>query len=76
MKTILVTGANGFVGTHILKSLMKLNEITLIATCPDRTKLIPEFEGEVREGDFRDNTYLDSALDEVMLFTMRWPEYR
>ena len=43
MKTILVTGANGFVGTHTLKNLMKLDGIKLIAACRDKSKLIPEF---------------------------------
>jgi len=82
MKTILVTGANGFVGTHILKNLIKQSEITLIAACRDRAKLIPEFEGEVREGDFRDDHYLDSVLDEVdvvchaMAWTALWGHKR
>ncbi len=65
MKTILVTGANGFVGTHTLKTLMKLDGIKLIAACRDRSKLIPEFKGEIREGDFRDEEYLDAMLGEV-----------
>ena len=74
MKTILVTGANGFVGTHTLKSLMKLDGITLIAACRDKSKLIPEFKGEVREGDFRDEHYLDTMLDgvDVVCNAMAW----
>jgi nucleoside-diphosphate-sugar epimerase len=74
MKTILVTGANGFVGTHTLKSLMKLEGINLIAACRDRSKLITEFKGEVREGDFRDENYLDTMLDgvDVVCNAMAW----
>lgn len=74
MKTILVTGANGFVGTHTLKSLMKLEGIKLIAACRDKTKLIPSFKGEVREGDFRDENYLNSLLDgvDVVCNAMAW----
>jgi len=74
MKTILVTGANGFVGTHTLKTLMKLEGIHLIAACRDRSKLISEFKGEVREGDFRDNDYLDTMLDgvDVVCNAMAW----
>jgi nucleoside-diphosphate-sugar epimerase len=78
MKTILVTGANGFVGTHTLKSLMKLEGIKLITACRDKSKLIPEFKGEVREGDFRDESYLDTMLDEIdvvcnaMAWTSLW----
>lgn len=74
MKTILVTGANGFVGTHTLKSLMKQEGINLIAACRDRSRLITEFKGEVREGDFRDETYLDAMLEgvDVVCNAMAW----
>jgi len=74
MKTILVTGANGFVGTHTLKKLMLLDDINLIAACRDRSRLIPEFKGEVREGDFRDEQYLDKMLEgvDVVCNAMAW----
>ncbi len=74
MQTILVTGANGFVGTHTLKSLMKLKGINLIVACRDKTKLISEYKGEVREGDYRDEQYLDSMLDgvDVVCNAMAW----
>jgi nucleoside-diphosphate-sugar epimerase len=74
MKTILVTGANGFVGTHTLTCLMKHKDIKLIAACRDRSRLITEFKGEVREGDFRDEKYMDSLLDDVDVVcnTMAW----
>ena len=74
MITILVTGANGFVGTHTLKSLMGLEGINLIAACRDKSKLISEFNGEVREGDYRDDNYLDRMLDgvDVVCNAMAW----
>ena len=74
MKTILVTGANGFVGTHTLKALMKLDGINLIAACRDKSKLMHEFTGEVREGDFRDENYLDRMLEgvDVVCNAMAW----
>lgn len=74
MKTILVTGANGFVGTHTLKKLMKLEGINLIAACRDKSKLIAEFNGEVREGDFRDDAYLDEMLEgvDIVCNAMAW----
>ena len=74
MNTILVTGANGFVGTHTLKSLMGIEGINLIAACRDRSKLISEFNGEVREGDYRDEHYLDKMLDgvDVVCNVMAW----
>lgn len=74
MKTILVTGANGFVGTHSLKSLMQVEGIKLIAACRDKSKLIPEFKGEVREGDLRDEDYLENMLEgvDVVCNAMAW----
>jgi len=78
MITILVTGANGFVGSHTLKNLMGLEGINLIAACRDKSKLITEFNGEVREGDYRDDNYLDRMLDGVdvvcnaMVWTSLW----
>lgn len=74
MKTVLVTGANGFVGTHTLKTLMKQDDIRLIAACRDQSKLITEFKGEVREGDFRDEKYLDRMLEgvDVVCNAMAW----
>ena len=63
--TVLVTGANGVVGRRILEAMIRHEGITLIAACRDRRKLIPEFSGEVREGDLRDSNYLKSLLEGV-----------
>ncbi len=65
MKTILVTGANGFIGSHTLSYLMRQPDIRLIAACRDKSKLSPGFAGEVREGDLRDDAYLAELLDGV-----------
>jgi len=62
---VLVTGANGFVGSHILETLIKTSGVTPVAACRDRRKLIPDFDGEVREGDLRDTDYLGSLLDGI-----------
>lgn len=62
---VLITGANGFVGSHILESLMKREDVTPIAACRDRSKLIPEFGGEVREGDLRDSEYLKTLTEDI-----------
>lgn len=53
MKTILVTGANGFVGSHILEALQN-QPVKIIAACRDKSKLPAWFKGEVRTGDLRD----------------------
>ncbi len=63
--TVLVTGANGFVGSHILEALMRRQGVTAVAACRDRRKLIPEFSGEVREGDLRDGSYRQSVLEGI-----------
>ena len=62
--SIIVTGATGFVGSHVLEELSQIGhqELHIIAACRDRRKLIPEFKGEVREGDLRDPDYIDRVL--------------
>ncbi len=74
MKTILVTGANGFVGTHTLQYLMKQSGVNVIAACRDKSRLYPEFEGEVRQGDIRDEVYLRHLFDgvDVVVNAIAW----
>ena len=64
-KNILVTGATGFLGKNIIKALSTESNINLIAACRDKTKLADYFNGEVREGDLRDNNYLKAMLQDV-----------
>lgn len=64
-RTVAVTGATGFVGSHILESLAEWGEIELIAICRDRRRLPPEFRGEVREGDVRDPEFRKAAVQGV-----------
>lgn len=37
-------------------------EIEVVAACRDRKRLLPDYTGEVREGDLRDPDYLDRVL--------------
>ena len=62
--SIVVTGATGFVGSHVIEELMQIGhkDLHIIAACRDRRKLIAGFEGEVREGDLRDPEYIDRVL--------------
>ncbi len=76
MKTILVTGANGFIGSHVLTYLSNQpnEKIRLIAACRNRHKLPAGYSGEVREGDLRDNQYLSMLLNDVDIIVngMAW----
>ncbi len=74
MKTILVTGANGFIGSHTLDYLSRQNDIKVIAACRDKSKLSPHFKGDVRVGDFLDPAYLANLLDgvDVVINAMAW----
>jgi nucleoside-diphosphate-sugar epimerase len=64
MKSVLVTGANGFVGSHTLKALGS-TETRVIATVRDPRRLPADFEGEVRVGDLRDADFVARALEGV-----------
>lgn len=59
---ILVTGANGFVGSHVLEALQRCEGVQVIAACRDGSKLPAQFTGEVREGDLRDAHYRESVV--------------
>jgi nucleoside-diphosphate-sugar epimerase len=64
-KKVLVTGATGFVGSHILEALHNASDFHVIAACRDPSRLLPGFQGEVRQGDIRDNGYLKALFEEV-----------
>ena len=63
--TVLVTGANGFVGSHVLESLMGRDDVKIIAACRDPRKLPSRYKGEVRTGDLRDKSYVDELVQGV-----------
>jgi nucleoside-diphosphate-sugar epimerase len=61
---ILVTGASGFVGRHILKNLAEFShpQLQVVAATRDADQLPASYHGEVRVGDLRDTDYLDRVL--------------
>lgn len=65
MTSVLVTGATGFVGSHVLHALSQRPTLKIIAACRDPSRLVPGFSGEVREGDLRDAAYRERVLDGV-----------
>jgi nucleoside-diphosphate-sugar epimerase len=55
--TILVTGASGFLGGNVLKTLSEMPGVKPVAACRDPSKLAPWFKGEVRQGDLMNPDY-------------------
>ena len=64
-KRVLITGATGFVGSHILSSLIQDKTILPIAACRNTNHLLPEFEGEIRKGDLRDRSYIETLVKDI-----------
>lgn len=65
VKKILVTGANGFVGSHIVEALAQRDDVAVIAACRNKASLPRGFKGEIREGDLRDAQYRTSLVEGV-----------
>ncbi|MDH5230585.1 MAG: NAD(P)-dependent oxidoreductase [Gammaproteobacteria bacterium] len=62
---VLVTGATGFLGSHILTALSQHSHLSPIAACRNGTRLAANFTGEVRLGDFCDADYRQSVVQNI-----------
>lgn len=73
-KTVVVTGATGFVGSHVLEALAGVDGLHVVAVCRDRRRLIPAFKGEVREGDLRVAGFRHAAVQgaDVICNALAW----
>ena len=47
-RTVLVTGANGVVGSHVLEALKTVADVETVALVRDPKRLPTDFSGEVR----------------------------
>jgi nucleoside-diphosphate-sugar epimerase len=63
MKTVIVTGGNGFVGSHTLLALQGMESVKTIAVVRDSKKLPSEYIGEIRQGDIRDRSFVKQMLE-------------
>ena len=78
MKNIIITGANGFTGSHILEEFRANpnDENITIAACRDRAKLPNWYEGEMLIGDLSNHTYIENLTKkaDVICHTAAWTE--
>ena len=74
MSKIVITGANGFVGSHILEAARTETRHQWIAACRKPDKLPMTFGGEVRCGDLRDKGYRAEMLSgvDVVIHAAAW----
>lgn len=74
MSDIVITGANGFVGSHILEAAGTETGHRWIAACRNPGKLPAVFGGEVRCGDLRDEGYRAEMLSgvDVVIHAAAW----
>ena len=62
---LLITGATGFLGHHLIEKLKRTNPedtIRIFKTKEDDMKLLPNFRGEIVEGDIRNADEVDEAV--------------
>lgn len=62
---VLVTGATGFLGSNILKSMAANPALECVAACRSRAKLLTGFSGEVRMGDLLDPGYRREVVSDI-----------
>lgn len=61
---VLITGATGFVGGHVLDAMVADGAYEVIVACRNKEQL-PSFKGEKRVGDLRDPAYVNEVVKGV-----------
>lgn len=64
-KRVLVSGATGFIGSHIVESLMGDPNVDLVLTCRDKSRLMEGVRAEIREGDLRNEAFIKEVVQGV-----------
>ena len=67
MKNIIITGANGFTGSHLLENFTKnpFPNNKTIAACRTASKLPNWYKGETLVGDLMDQTYIEKLTQKA-----------
>ena len=63
--TVLVTGATGWLGRHVLDALARLHDVTVIAAARDVARVPARFAAGARIGDLTDRAYRRSVVTDV-----------
>lgn len=78
MKQIVITGATGFTGSHILELFQNksLPEISVVAACRNETKLPKSYGGKRIIGDLLNQNYIQQLTTQadVICHTASWAE--
>ncbi len=77
-KKIVITGATGFTGSHILEVLNKnsIVELQTIAACRTKSKLPDWYKGETLIGDLLNHSYIEKITQkaDIICHTASWAE--
>ena len=78
MKKIIITGATGFAGSHILEAFQSnpISEYEVVAACRNQSKLSSSFLGDTLIGDLADREYINrlTAQADVICHAAAWTE--
>jgi len=78
MKAVTITGATGFVGSHILENIQDIDndKFKVIASCRNQAKLPDFYNGNVLVGDLLNDQYIDDLTkkSDIICHTASWAE--